>query len=315
MEPRPGATVIIPTYRRPAGLTRALEALATQDDPGVAWDIVVIDNDAAPGAQDAFDSVAAKLEVPVRYVRETQRGSAYARNRGIAEASGEITVMLDDDVTPARDWLRILLAPILAGRCEATGGRVVLDPGVGRPGWFDEAPLGAYLGSWDLGDEEHEIDASINRFLITSNCAFKTDVLRASGGFDPALGPRGGTPLVNDDVLLSRRVAATGARLRWVPGALVVHDLPPERLRPGYLLKRAWAQGRSDWLLDAETLAGRRFGGARVALSWLGGELKRRSKEGILRRRVAFHLALDVARTAGSLREAPAVGRARKARR
>jgi glucosyl-dolichyl phosphate glucuronosyltransferase len=305
-----GATVIIPTYRRPEGLARALTALAGQEDPGTSWDVVVIDNDADPGSERAFAAAAGGLPIQARYVRESQRGSAYARNRGIAEADGEIVAMLDDDVTPAQNWLAELLAPILAGRCDGTGGRVVLDPSVERPVWFDEPPLGSYLGSWDLGDAEREIDPSvIGQFLITSNCAMRTEVLRASGGFDPSLGPRGRTPLVNDDVLLTRRVAAAGGRLRWVPAALVVHDLPPDRLRPRYLFKRAWAQGRSDWRLDADFLATRRFGGARVAMSWLGNELKRRSKEGIRHRKVAFHLALDVARTAGSLREATTLRR------
>jgi glucosyl-dolichyl phosphate glucuronosyltransferase len=315
MEPRPGATVIIPTYQRPAGLKRALEALSVQQDPGVAWDVVVIDNDAAPGVTETFTEAASRFPRPVRYVGESQRGSAYARNRGIAEAAGEIVVMLDDDVTPARDWLERLLAPLLAGRCDATGGRVVLDPSVSRPGWLDEPPLGSYLGSWDLGPSEREIDPSVvGQFFITSNFAVRAGVLRASGGFDPALGPRGRTPLVNDDVLLTRRIATAGGRLRWVPDAVVVHDLPPDRLRPRYLFKRAWAQGRSDWRLDADLLATRGLGGARVALSWLAREVRQRSREGLRHRKVVFHLALDVARTAGSLREATTLRRTIAAR-
>jgi glucosyl-dolichyl phosphate glucuronosyltransferase len=315
MEPRPGATVIIPTYRRPAGLKRALEALSVQQDPGMTWDVVVIDNDAAQGVRETFAEAASRFPMPIRYVVESQKGSAHARNRGIAEAAGEIVAMLDDDVAPAGDWLKRLLAPILAGGCDGTGGRVVLDPSVERPGWFDEPPLGSYLGSWDLGESEREIDPSVvGQFLITSNCAVHAGVLRRSGGFDPSLGPRGRTPLVNDDVLLTRRIVAAGGRLRWVPDAVVVHDLPSDRLRPRYLFKRAWAQGRSDWRLDADVLATRGLGGARVALSWLATEVKRRSREGLGHRKVAFHLALDVARTAGSLREATTLRRTTDAR-
>src|SRR5437899_2232477 len=97
---KPVATIIIPTYRRPAGLVRALEALAGQEDPGVSWGLVVIDNDSPPGAEQAFREGAARLDVPARYVREPRRGSGHARNRGISEVAGAITVMLDDDVEP-----------------------------------------------------------------------------------------------------------------------------------------------------------------------------------------------------------------------
>lgn len=306
------ATVILPTYRRPIGLHRALAALRRQEDPGVRWDVIVVDNDDAPGAEEAFHAGAAGLAVPVRYVREERRGSAYARNRGIEEATGDVTVMLDDDVVPAPDWLRILLRPILDGRCDGSGGRVDLDPAIPRPAWLDEVPLGAYLGRWDLGGAER--DLAEGEFLITSNCALDSAVLKASGGFDPALGPRGGQPLVNDDALLTRRFVQAGGRLRWVPDALVVHDLPPDRLRPRYLFRRAFAQGRSDWILDRNLLSTRKFGGARVALSWLGSELGRRRAEGIRHRHVAFHLLLDVVRTAGALREAATLGRRPKDR-
>src|SRR6266571_3036234 len=97
---RPAATIIIPTYRRPAGLSRALGALARLESAGVTWDVVVIDNDSAPGAEEAFRAGAGPLKGPARYVREPRRGAAHARNRGIAEVSGDITVMLDDDVSP-----------------------------------------------------------------------------------------------------------------------------------------------------------------------------------------------------------------------
>jgi len=309
---RPTATIIVPTYRRPEGLSRALGALARLESAGVSWDVVVIDNDAAPGAEEAFRDGAGRLDVPARYVREPSLGAAHARNRGIAEASGDITVMLDDDVSPHPGWLRALLSPIIDGRADATGGRVELDPAVLRPRWFDERWLGPYLGSWDLGPEERPLEPERpGEFLITSNCAFDTALLRACGGFDPKLGPRASTPLVNDDAGLTRAFAGAGGRMRWVPGALVTHDLPAGRVTRRYLLKRAYAQGRSDWILDSERYGARKFGGARIALHWLGVEAGRRAKEGLGRREVLFHAGLDVVRTAGSFREAARIWRKR----
>ena len=294
------ATVMIPTFRRPQGLARVLRALARQKDPGIGWDVLVIDND-PPNGRPAFDGVAAGLPVRARVVDEPVNGSAHARNRGISEITAEITVMLDDDVQPADDWLVALLEPILEGRCDATGGRVLLDPEVPLPSWFDARRLGGYLAQWDPAEQERYVQP--DETLVTSNCAFDTAILRRAGGFDPGLGPRAGNPLVNDDVLLTRRVRAVGGRIRFVPDAVVVHDLPAARLRAAYLLRRAYAHGRSDWILEAEALSRGRAKGAGAALRALGAQLGRRLREGIARPEVAFHAACDVSRAAGCLRE------------
>src|SRR5207302_6887970 len=86
----PSVTVVLPTYRRDAALGRALAALARQTDPGVPWNLVVVDNDDAPGSEATVRAAAESFPVPVRVVHERRRGASSARNRGIAEASGTI---------------------------------------------------------------------------------------------------------------------------------------------------------------------------------------------------------------------------------
>ena len=298
-------TVAICTFRRPAALAAGLQALALQDDPGFTWDVLVVDNERPPGAAPVFDRHGGALGVSARLVREEVPGSAAARNRVIAESEAEVTALLDDDVAARPGWLKTLLGPVLAGRADGAGGPVLLDPAVPRPAWFDEEGIGGYLARFDPASVERPL--APEEYVSTANAAFRTAVLRRTGGFDPALGPRGRSPVVNDDVLVSRRFLAAGGRLRYVPGAVVVHQLPPERLRPGYLLRRAYAQGRSDWLLEREQMARRRLGGARVAVGGLAAESRRRAREGLWRRCVAFHAACDAARAAGALREALAL--------
>jgi len=300
------ATVVLPTYRRPSSLVRALRGLAAQEDPGVEWDVVVVDNDPRQGGAETISGLSSEslesLARRLRVVVEPTSGSAAARNRGIDEARGTLTVFLDDDVVPSTTWLRELLAPLVAGRSDAAGGRVILDPDVRRPVWFDDDALGGYLAAFDPASEERDLAAG--EFVVTSNAAFATEGLRASGGFRADLGPRPGNPMVNDDVLLTRNFVAAGGRVRYAPAAVVVHELPPERLRPAYLLRRAYAQGRSDWRLDSDVLAPRRLHGARVPLEWGIAELRRRGRERGPRQATLFHALCDVARTAGGLREA-----------
>ncbi|MCU1460279.1 MAG: glycosyltransferase family 2 protein, partial [Acidimicrobiales bacterium] len=238
----------------------------------------------------------------VRVVVEPAPGATAARRRGLAEASGDVVAFLDDDVVPRPDWLARLIEPILAGRADGTAGTVLLDPDVARPGWLDEDAIGGYLTKYQPGDEERPLRPG--EWLVTANAAFLSGRLRDADPFDDRLGPRRGTPLVNDDVVLLRRFVAAGGRVHLAPEAVVVHELPPERLRVAYLLRRAWAQGRSDWRLDRDALATRPLAGSGRAVAALTEQLGRRAREGPWRPPVAMHAGCDIARAGGWLAEA-----------
>jgi GT2 family glycosyltransferase len=302
MPPRPQVTVVAPSYRRPGGLARLLAALVAQEAPGLDWDAVIVDNDPGRGARAQVEGARSSSPVPIAYVHEPALGAAHARNRGIAEATGEIIAMIDDDVVPARDWLARLVEPILAGRCDATGGTVLLDPEVPRPSWWDERGIGGYVAYWEPAHEERPL--AEDEIVITANAAWRAGRLRAVGGFNPALGPRGKVHVVGEDALLTREFAAAGGRVHYVPAAVVTHAFPPSRRQPWPVLRTAYYHGRSDWILDRQTLETRRLNGARVAGSWLTSELRARAREGFARRPVVFHAACDLARMAGRLREA-----------
>jgi GT2 family glycosyltransferase len=294
-------TVVVPTFRRPDGLIRALEALAGQQDPGAPWDVVVVDNDDPPGAQPVFSALAPRFNGRALLVREVRRGASTARNAGIAAAGGEVVAFLDDDVVPVGDWLRQLVEPVLSGRCEGAGGRVLLDPAVAIPRWLGADFLG-YLSAFDLGDEVHDI--APDHYVLSASAAFRADALHRVGGFDPVLGPRPGVPMVNDDIDLCRRVMQSGARISYVPSAVVVHDLPQQRLTRTYMVRRTYAQGRSDWLLDRRVNAARPLGGAQGIVVHLCRLLGERAREGLTHPDVAMAALFASSQAAGSLREA-----------
>ena len=293
--PQP-VTVAVPTARRPDSLRRLLAALPAAVAGAPPVEVLVVDNDPAGSAR----PVVAASPLPVRYVLEPEPGSAHARNRALAETATPVLAFLDDDVVPCPGWLAAVTAPVLAG-AGGCGGRVVLDPQVRRPAWLDDAGIGGYLTAFDLPHPARPL--RLGEYVVTANAAFDVEALRAVGGFDPALGPRPGSQLVADDVHVVRELLRSGREVWWQPEAAVVHDLPAQRLRRSWVLRRAYLQGRSDWLLDEQELRHRRAGGARVALSWLAGEAARRRAEGLARRTVRFHLATDVARTVGAVRQ------------
>jgi len=253
--------VVIPSVGREDALGRLLDSLARQQVPDeLDWDVLIVDNATPPRARrvvERFPSLAARV------VEEPRPGAAHARNRGIAETSAELVALLDDDVIPRHDWLARITAAFADPTVDGVGGLVELDPEPRRPRWLD-TELATYLTQLDLGPAR---DLDDRDYLLTANAAFRADVVRAVS-FNPQLGPRPGSHLTNDDLDLSRRLLAAGRRLVWRPDARVVHELPIERMRIAWFLKRAFAQGRSDWILEQAQMRTRRVNG-------IGGAVRR----------------------------------------
>ncbi|WP_437058120.1 glycosyltransferase [Streptomyces sp. enrichment culture] len=222
----PAASVVVATRERADQLARALDSLLAQDHPD--FEVVVVDN--APVTGSTRDLVQQKYAERVRYVCEPVPGLAVAHNRGLEAVRGEVVAFTDDDVVADPRWLTELTAPFAAdpGLGCATGlilparlrtpAQVLLESHGGfakgfAPRTYDPAQPPA---------DEPLFPFTAGRFGSGANMAFRTEVLRAVGGFDPATGA--GTPARGgDDLYGFVRVLARGRRLRYTPRALVWH--------------------------------------------------------------------------------------------
>jgi hypothetical protein len=83
-----------------------------------------------------------------------------------------------------------------------------------------------------------------------------------------------------------------------------VHEVPRSRTTIRYLLRRAYAQGRSDWLLDRERNVRRPLGGAQGMALHTWRLLGDRWRDGLWRPDAAAGAAASVSHLSGFLREA-----------
>jgi glycosyltransferase involved in cell wall biosynthesis len=93
---RMDASVVIPTYNRGRLLGVCLDCLIAQDYPKDGYEIIVVDD----GSTDGTERVVREREsiCRVKYLRQTRTlGNGAAKNRGIAEAEGEIVIFTDSD--------------------------------------------------------------------------------------------------------------------------------------------------------------------------------------------------------------------------
>ncbi len=93
----PEVTAVMPTYRRRDGLEAAVRALLA--DPGTTELVVVVDG-SPDGSMQLLERVAAE-EPRLRPVWQENAGGAAARQRGIDLATGEVVLLVDDDVVAA----------------------------------------------------------------------------------------------------------------------------------------------------------------------------------------------------------------------
>ena len=102
----PMITFVLSTFNRRSTLFITLEKLKSlESSTDFSTEIVVVDNASSDGTADAVAG-----EFPsVRLVRQRKNRGACAKNAGLAEASGEYIVFLDDDSYPDVQSIRRMI--------------------------------------------------------------------------------------------------------------------------------------------------------------------------------------------------------------
>lgn len=190
-------SVVIATKDRAALLDAALASLRAQED-APEYELVVVDN----GSSDATPDVARQHGAAYAFVAAPNRGKA--RNAGIALASGDAIVFVDDDVvTPPH---------FLAAHAKAHRDEI-----------FPLAVSGPILNVPDASQRPEPTAANFSRaFFVTCNVSVRAASLRAVGGFDEAFDLYGW-----EDTELGARLRAHGVRRGFAWDAYLWHIKPP----------------------------------------------------------------------------------------
>ncbi|WP_339928908.1 glycosyltransferase family 2 protein [uncultured Brevundimonas sp.] len=240
--------VIIPTLRRPEGLTRALESLFVQTEVADRLcEIVVVDNDPAGTAAATVEGLRPRSPWPLVYCHAPVPGVATARNVGLQATDAPLIAFLDDDEVATPDWL----AQLLMAQTQ-TGADVVFGPIRGRaPGAADW--LRPYLEDF-FGRAGPASTRVIDQpFGCGNSLMVRRSALPGLAPFDVGADQVGG----EDDALFAA-LADRGGRFGWAAGAWVDEIAPAHRATLRYALARAFAFGQG----PSQTAAARR--------DWLG---------------------------------------------
>lgn len=241
-------SIVICTYNRDKYIRTALEKIASCGYPAEAYEIVLVDNNSTDSTASECAAFAADHpEVQYRYFLETAQGLSYARNRGIAEADGDVIVFLDDDSFVEPDYLQRLSARLAEyPDAAAFGGRI--DP------IFESGKAPDWLCSWTLSwvsaiDKGPEVSLFTGgKYPIGANMGFRTATLRGMPGFDTSLGRTGKNLLGGEEKEIFGRITEAGGNIYYFPDVRVGHVIPERRTTREYIIRFAQGIGYSEYV-------------------------------------------------------------------
>ncbi len=98
-------SVVVPCYNAEGTIKYCIEALFSQNYPADQYEIIIVDNNSTDKSAEIV-----RRYPRVRLLSERKQGSYVARNRGLAEAKGEIIAFTDSDCVPVIGWLENIMA-------------------------------------------------------------------------------------------------------------------------------------------------------------------------------------------------------------
>jgi cellulose synthase/poly-beta-1,6-N-acetylglucosamine synthase-like glycosyltransferase/peptidoglycan/xylan/chitin deacetylase (PgdA/CDA1 family) len=222
----PDISVVIPAYNEAVGIAATVRSMAASEYEG-RLEIIVVDD----GSADDTAAIARGLRIPyVRVITQPNTGKPGALNRGIAEASSEVLVLVDGDTVFQPDTIGRLVAPLRDPEVGAVSGNTK----VGNRGGF--------LGGWQ--HLEYVMGFNLDRRMYDMLAIMPT-VPGAIGAFRrQALARIGGVShdTLAEDTDLTMALCRTPWRIVYAADAIAWTEAPAS-LRQLWKQRYRWSYG------------------------------------------------------------------------
>lgn len=221
----------INTYKRPLLLKKCIQSLLNQKNDNLfKLEIIIVDNDIDKSAmyiiQNEFNSCN------IFYLNEPQKNISLARNKAVANSSGEFILFIDDDGYADECLLDTYLNCYKNYQADGIFGTVLPYYDEGVPEWIKKG---------NFFSRTIQKTGEKTNFTRTTNCFIKASLIKIfEQPFDPKLGLTGG-----EDVDLFSRLEKNGANFIFCAEAIVYDFVPRERANLSYLQKRTYRTGIS----------------------------------------------------------------------
>ncbi|MDX2215373.1 MAG: hormogonium polysaccharide biosynthesis glycosyltransferase HpsE [Oculatellaceae cyanobacterium bins.114] len=232
-------TVAIPTYngehRLPEVLDRLKAQLATEP---FSWEVMVVDNNSSDGTAAVVHRYQTDWlpNCPLKYIKETRQGAAFARQRAIEESDSEFVGFLDDDNIPATDWVA---AAFTFGKTHpaagAFGSQIHGDFEVSPPKNFKKIAL--FLAIVERGSKPYIYTPEKKLLPPGAGLVVRRQVWLETVPAQLVLNNAGkDAGLASEDLEVGLYIQNAGWEIWYNPDMHVHHKIPKWRLEKDYLL-------------------------------------------------------------------------------
>ncbi|HEY9625275.1 MAG TPA: hormogonium polysaccharide biosynthesis glycosyltransferase HpsE [Crinalium sp.] len=269
-------TVAIPTYNGAERLPLLLERLRSQTNPDhISWEILIVDNNSGDQTASVVKDLQAHWDypAPLRYVFEPEQGAAFARQRAIREAQGELVGFLDDDNLPAPDWLAIAYAFAQSKpEAGAFSGQIHGNFEVPPPENFKA--IQQCLAIREHGPEPYRYRAQLLQLPPAASLVVRRQAWLESVPPRPTLtGKLPGLLVQGDDYEPLLYLHKAGWEIWYTPALHTYHQIPKWRLERDYLMEIARGCGLATYQL--RLINAQPWEGPILAVRTVAGNLRR----------------------------------------
>jgi len=213
----PAISLIVPTFNRLPILKKCLVALEGQTFAARDFEVIVIDD----GSNDGTEAMMRQYRPPFRlqYLRQTNAGTGTARRNGVAHASGEYLLLMNDDTICDPD----LIEQHMRAQRELASERWAVLGNFEYPAEAHRRAFTHFLRTGSFMFPQIDMEAGFPypySHFITCNLSIRREAVVEAGSFDA-------TYKLSEDTELGIRLFEMGYGVIYHPAAHAWHDHLP----------------------------------------------------------------------------------------
>jgi len=227
----PVISLIVPTYNRLPILRKCLAALEAQTFPAKEFEVIVIDDGSSDGSEEFLRRYPPAFRF--QYLRQRNAGTGAARRNGVAHASGDYLLLMNDDTICDPDVIEqhVSVQRKFASQRWAVLGSFEYPHEARRRALTHYFCVEPFM--FPQVSMEDECPYGYSHF-ITCNLSVRRDAVMEAGSFDS-------TYKLSEDTEMGLRLFEKGYRVLYHPAAHAWHDHLPYPARN--LIRRARVYG------------------------------------------------------------------------
>jgi glycosyltransferase involved in cell wall biosynthesis len=212
--------------------------------------ITVVDNNSKDDTRGVVEDYIERYGAArLSYLLEKEQGRSPALNAGIRATDGDLVGTIDDDEEIDAGWYEQAYEAFGDPGVDFIGGPCAPRWGMERPEWFPLSYRGV-VGWVDGGDRKCPFDENYPGILMGGNSVLRRSILEKVGLYTTSLGRTDKHLLSCEDEDMYHRLRDSGARGFYLPGLVIYHYIPPERLTKRYFRQWCFWRGVSMGVID-----------------------------------------------------------------